>query len=87
MPLLEFYGSECSHCIKMMPVVDKLIAEGIEIEKHETWHDEKNAALMQKYDRGLCGGVPFFYNTESKQFICGEADEKTLRDWANGKKV
>ncbi|OGL66418.1 hypothetical protein A2856_01850 [Candidatus Uhrbacteria bacterium RIFCSPHIGHO2_01_FULL_63_20] len=85
--LLEFYGKECPHCVKMMPLVDTLISEGFDIKKHETWHDEANAELMKTFDKGLCGGVPFFYNTESKQFICGEADEKTLRDWAAGKKV
>lgn len=87
MALLEFYGKECPHCVTMMPMIDKLIGEGIAIEKFETWHDEGNAAKMQEYDRGLCGGVPFFYNTESKQFICGEADEDTVRNWAKGEKV
>lgn len=87
MALLEFYGKECSHCQKMMPFVDKLIADGIKIEKFETWHDEKNAAKMLEYDKGLCGGVPFFINTESGQFLCGESDEKTLRKWAKGEKI
>jgi thiol-disulfide isomerase/thioredoxin len=87
MPLLEFYGTECPHCIKMMPIIDKLIAEGFDIKKHEVWHDEKNAKVMEKYDTGLCGGVPFFFNTDSKQFICGEADEAKLRKWAKGEKV
>lgn len=87
MALLEFYGTECPHCVKMAPMVEKLIGEGFAIEKHEVWHDPKNATLMKKYDTGLCGGVPFFFNTDSEQFICGEADEKTLRKWANGEKV
>ena len=87
MALLEFYGAECGHCLKMMPMIDALIKEGIAIEKLETWHDEVNAEKMTSFDRGLCGGVPFFYNTESKQFICGEANEKTVRAWAAGKKV
>ena len=85
--LHEFYGKECPHCITMMPIVDKMIAEGVDIKKHETWHDDKNAELMMTFDKGLCGGVPFLYNTDSKQFICGEADEKTLRKWAAGDKV
>ena len=87
MALYEFYGSECGHCLKMMPMIDKLIEEGIQIEKLETWHNEANAETLAKYDRGLCGGVPFFYNTESKHWICGEADEETLRKWAKGDKV
>ena len=83
MPLYEFYGSECGYCLKMMPMVDKLIAEGIAIEKFETWHNEENAKKLAEYDRGLCGGVPFFYNTVSKKWICGETDEQSLRDWAS----
>lgn len=87
MALLEFYGAECPHCVTMMPMVDKLIEEGVAIEKFETWHNEANAEKMKEYDRGLCGGVPFFYNTDSKQFICGETDEETIRKWAKGEKV
>ncbi|MBI2551661.1 thioredoxin family protein [Candidatus Uhrbacteria bacterium] len=83
--LLEFYGTECPHCQVMMPMVDKLIKEGIEIEKYEVWHDEKNAELMKRYDAGLCGGVPFFFNTKTKKMICGEADEKEVRKWAKDK--
>jgi hypothetical protein len=71
----------------MMPLVDKLIAEGAKIEKFEVWHDEANAKKMEEYDRGLCGGVPFFYNTDTKDYICGEADEKELRKWAKGEKI
>lgn len=84
MPLLEFYGKECPHCVDMMPLVDALIEEGMNIEKHEIWHDEKNQALFEKLAEGKCGGVPFFLNTDSDQFICGGTDEKTLRAWAEG---
>lgn len=87
MALLEFYGKECPHCVTMMPMIDKLIAEGIKIEKFETWHSEENAEKLAQYDRGLCGGVPFFYNTVSKHFICGETDEASIRKWAKGEKV
>ncbi len=82
MSLLEFYGKECPHCIRMAPIVEKLKKDGIKIEQHEVWHNEENAKLMETYDTGLCGGVPFFYNTESKKFICGGADESDLRTWA-----
>ncbi len=82
--LYMFYGEECPHCHTMMPLVDKLIAEGLPIDKLETWHNDENAKLQKKYDTGLCGGVPFFYNTESKKFICGGSDEDGLRAWALG---
>lgn len=84
MSLLEFYGKECPHCLSMMPIVEKLKEGGIEIQQFEVWHDEKNAAEMEKYDRGLCGGVPFFFNTASKRFICGGTDEESLRALAKG---
>lgn len=82
-----FYGEECPHCHTMMPAVDKLIQEGFDIKKVETWHNEENATLQKKVDTGLCGGVPFFFNEENKQWICGATDEETLRKWANGETV
>ncbi|MBI4592166.1 hypothetical protein HY733_01845 [Candidatus Uhrbacteria bacterium] len=70
----------------MMPIVDKLIGEGKEIHKFETWHNEENAGKLEKADEGRCGGVPFFHNTDTNQFICGATDEARVRDWADGKK-
>jgi thiol-disulfide isomerase/thioredoxin len=80
-----FYGTECPHCHTMMPLVDKMIAEGISIEKLETWHNEENAKKFEAFDTGLCGGVPFFYNDENKKFICGETTEEHLIEWMEGK--
>ena len=37
----------------------------------QVWYDPKNLELLQKYDKGRCGGVPFFYNKRSRRFICG----------------
>ncbi|MEK7615007.1 MAG: hypothetical protein AAB431_01325 [Patescibacteria group bacterium] len=85
--LYFFYGEECPHCHTMLPLVDKLIGEGKKIQKMETWHNEENASLFEKLDKGKCGGVPFFFNEESKQFICGESDEKNVRKWADGEKL
>lgn len=82
--LYFFYGSECPHCHEVLPIVDKLIKEGTEITKLETWHDEKNAAQLEKVDAGKCGGVPFFWNETSKQWICGSASEEKIRAWAKG---
>ncbi|MEY4744172.1 MAG: hypothetical protein RL272_117, partial [Candidatus Parcubacteria bacterium] len=39
----------------MEPHIERLRGEGHEIERYETWHDEKNAAMLAKYDQGLCG--------------------------------
>jgi thiol-disulfide isomerase/thioredoxin len=84
--LLEFYGTECSHCIAMAPMIERLERElGVKIEKIEVWHNKQNEMLMTQYDRGYCGGVPFFYNETTKKWICGEADYSTLKKWALGK--
>ncbi len=80
-----FYGNECPHCHEMLPIVDKLISEGVVIEKRETWHNEHNAKQLEKADGGKCGGVPFFWNDETKDWICGVADEKRIRAWVGGK--
>lgn len=87
MALLEFYGETCPHCLTMAPLVEKLKEEGHEVEQYEVWNDEKNAEKMKEFDTGLCGGVPFFFNSESKQFICGSTDYETLKAWAEGKEI
>lgn len=83
--LLEFYGEECSHCIKMRPLVDRLKEEEkVEIQSYETWHHPENVAKMREYDKGLCGGVPFFFNTDTGKHLCGATDYETLKQWAKG---
>ncbi|NQV90230.1 hypothetical protein HQ487_02380 [Candidatus Uhrbacteria bacterium] len=82
-----YYGEECPHCHHMLPIVDKLISEGIEVAKLETWHNDANAKLLDGVDRGRCGGVPFFHNTETDQFICGSSTEERIRAWAAGEEL
>ncbi len=85
MALLEFFGQECEHCQKMEPLIERLKKDGYQIETYETWHDAENKLKLWDYDKGFCGGVPFFYNTESNRWICGEADYDDLKAWADGK--
>ena len=83
--LLEFYGEDCPHCIKMKPFIEKLEKEeGLKFDKYEIWHNEENSRKMDEYDVGLCGGVPFFYNTENKTFVCGSTDYESFKKWALG---
>lgn len=70
----------------MMPLVDKLIEEGTNIEKFETWHNDENASRLEKADGGRCGGVPFFHNTDTNDVICGATSEEHIRAWATGEK-
>lgn len=81
-----FYGTECPHCHVMLPIIEKLIKEGQEIQILETWHNKENARKLETFDSGLCGGVPFMYDTEKKTSICGAVTEKEVRDWVRAKK-
>ena len=84
--LLDFYGTECPHCIEMNPLIEKLEKEeGVKVKKIEVWHDAKNAEMWKKLDNGKCGGVPFFFNTKTKKFICGSTSYEELKKWALGK--
>jgi hypothetical protein len=86
MALINFYGKECPHCLAMHAFVDQLEKEeGIVIEKKEVWHDDENMKVMETHDKDLCGGVPFFINTETGKFICGETNYEALKAWATGK--
>ncbi len=86
MALQEFYGESCPHCITMKPLVEQLEQElGVTVEKLEVWNNEQNAEILEKCDTGECGGVPFFYNTESRKTICGSADYEKLKEWALSK--
>ena len=81
--LIEFYGLECSHCKNIEPLVSKLESEtGVHVEKLETWHNQENSQKQDEYDKGLCGGVPFFYNTETNKYLCGEVEYEELKKWA-----
>lgn len=83
--LIYFYGTECTHCHEMQPLYDRLEKEeGLAFTKLECWHDDKNAQLLEQYDAGRCGGLPFFYNTKTEKFICGATDYETLKAWAKG---
>jgi glutaredoxin-related protein len=83
--LLEFYGRECSHCVNMDVLVDRLNKEeNIKIEALEVWYNKENKKRFLEFDKDLCGGVPFFYNTKTNRFLCGEVSYQELRSWAKG---
>ncbi|MBI4162722.1 MAG: hypothetical protein HY513_03490 [Candidatus Aenigmarchaeota archaeon] len=84
--LLEFYGTECVHCREMEPLIEKLKQEtGIVVQRIEVWHNAQNAEMLKKYDKGFCGGVPFFINKQSGKWICGSTSYDKFKAWAQGK--
>jgi len=81
--LLYFYGEECEHCKNMDSLIGRLEKKlGVTLEKYEVWHNQENAKKMEQYDKNFCGGVPFFYNTKSNEWICGEVGFEKLKKWA-----
>jgi hypothetical protein len=67
----------------MDPLVERLEnEERVKIAKLEVWHNEANAKLMREYDKGYCGGVPFYFNKKTGKWICGSADYERLKKWA-----
>jgi thiol-disulfide isomerase/thioredoxin len=83
--LYEFYGEECPHCIKMRKLTDRLMQEypQVKIERVEVWHDKKNMEFIKECDKGdECGGVPFFFNSENKKWLCGEVEYSEIKEWA-----
>lgn len=86
--LIEFYGKECPHCLEMAPLVEKLRANhGVAVEQYEVWHNDENLKKFREYDKNFCGGVPFFINTDTGKFICGETTYENLKKWAMGTAV
>jgi thiol-disulfide isomerase/thioredoxin len=88
--LMMFHGRECPHCRRMMPLVEKLEKEtGVEVDKLEVWHNDKNADLMRSYKPVFspkCGGqlrTPTFFNSESGDVLCGEVEYDKLKAWAS----
>ena len=88
MTLYEFFGDGCPHCQKMDPKVKELEEEqDVDVKQLEVWNDQENAEKQMELDDGKCEGVPFFYNTETDEWICGETDMENLRKWALNKEI
>ena len=84
--LLFFFGTECTHCHTMDPLIDRLEKETkVKVERLETWHNSENAKLLEKCDNGFCGGVPFFFNEKTGEKICGEVPYERILKWATAK--
>jgi len=85
--LLEFYSDECSYCADMEPLVERLASkEGIHVKRLEVYYNNENKQRFFEYDKGLCGGVPFYFNTANEDYICGAVSYERLLSWAKGNK-
>mmetsp|Transcript_40715 Transcript_40715/g.66049 ORF Transcript_40715/g.66049 Transcript_40715/m.66049 type:complete len:151 (+) Transcript_40715:69-521(+) len=84
--LMEFYGIGCDHCDDMKPKIHEVERElGRSFARYEVWYNQKNLQILQKLDQGFCGGIPFFYNRKTRDYICGATTTENLRNWATGR--
>ena len=81
--LLEFYGTECPHCEDMHALVERLEKEeGVKIEALEVWHNKENEKVLEEIPCFKeCGGVPFFYNQQTDNFIFRGTTFEHLQAW------
>lgn len=80
---MMFYGRESPECKEMNKLLDRLEEEeGIEVKCLEVWHDSSNQSLMMKYAEERCIGVPFLFNSDTGDYICGESSYKRVKEWA-----
>jgi len=82
-----FFGQECSFTKKVEPAVnclEKML--GQKVNRHEVWHNSTNQRLYREAGGAVrCGGVPYFYNADTKQTICGYTSCEMLRQWAESR--
>ncbi len=83
--LLHFYGEECPHCIRIKPFVERLRKDGVKLETHEVWHHPDNLEKMKELDKGRCGAIPYFIDTETGKYTCGETTYEELIALSKGK--
>ena len=82
--LVFFYGESCPFTKRALPAVKCLERSlGRPIVRKETWNDAANHADWEAAGGAEeCGGVPYFFNTVTKESVCGAADCETLKKWA-----
>ena len=69
----------------MQKLTAKLMKEfpDVKVIRKEVWHDEKNMDMVKKCDSDdACGGIPFFFNTKNKKWLCGEVSYGAIKEWA-----
>ncbi|MBP6912907.1 MAG: hypothetical protein KBB86_03150 [Candidatus Pacebacteria bacterium] len=86
--LEEYYGLECPICEVMRERLDKLEHElQIPIKRFEVWHNKENMDRVEALEHNghvKVLGIPFFYNTQTGGYLCGEVSYAKLKAWALG---
>ena len=69
----------------MMALTTKLMKEypDLKIERKEIWHNKENMEFIKECDKNdQCGGIPFYYDSDTKLWLCGEVEYDELKKWA-----
>lgn len=87
--LVMFTGTDCPHCAAMEPLVAKLSYDtGIVLDQRDVWANEADFRIYENYQNQVrttdpdCQGLPFFMNTDTGEYLCGEVNYKELKGWA-----
>jgi len=89
--IIMFHGRGCPPCQEAMPVINRLIEEGFEIEKLEVWHNEENEKRMLKHEKIIkkaWGGevlVPVLVDEENNRAFPGNKSYEEIREWITEK--
>lgn len=88
MSILFFYGTDCPHCESMQPLLVKASYEtGVIFDEREVWGNQSNYRLFENYQESIkkndpeCDGIPLLYCVETEDYLCGEVNYKTLKQW------
>lgn len=89
--LTMYYGKECPFTRRVMPEVqclqealNELGPKAPSFALLEVWHDEENRELFvaDSKEGQRCGGVPYFYNSKTDEYLCGATTCAQLKNWA-----
>ena len=89
MEKIFFYGTDCPHCDAMKPLIAKLAFEtGIVLDERDVWKSQSHFRVYENYQNDVakedpeCVGLPFFYDTKTKEYLCCEVSYRKLKAWA-----
>ena len=70
--LFVFIGTDCPHCVSMIPLLEKLhCEEHVTYTVYDIWANETDYRLYENITNNSCDGIPVFYNTHTKVFVYG----------------
>ena len=86
--LYYFHSVGCAFCKQIDPIVEKLNNKGYDIlrlDLSEKDNQGLHREIENKYD--IRCGTPFLVDGSNGNNICGQANEETIKKWADGKKI